>query len=266
MEEVVAQLAASGVQVIRVWVEPWCDLQRVGRLLDLGRRYDVRFVLTLQDFYGQLDGNWFRGRYETLDLPHIRRIVPMFADRPEILMWELMNEPLCPWNDSEQDCWDALVHWAEVTSAEIKRLDPRHLVSAGTLDARFDGRAQDAFRRIHALATIDVVSVHRKADNLPTLELAIAHEAGKPVYFGEIQILGLDESCQPLPNGALQKRADLVATDLKRSREAGVDGYLLWQYAYGPVDMGSHKQYFCGILEYFADDPVWDVLRAARMQ
>jgi hypothetical protein len=262
MAGVMAQLAESGVTVVRVWVEPWCDLTRLGRLLDLGRFHGIRFILTLQDFYGQTNGDWFRGRYERVDLPHIRTIVPMFADRPEILMWELMNEPVCLWNDAEQDCWDALIVWAQVTSTEIKRLDSRHLISAGTLDARFDARAQDAFRRIHALDTIDVVSVHRKVGGLPTLEMAIAHELGKPIFFGEIHAPGHDESCQPLPNGALERRAAEVAADWNRSRVAGVDGYLLWQYAYGPVDMGSHTQYFCGILDYYSDDPVWELLRA----
>ena len=91
--------------------------------------------------------------------------------------------------------------------------------------------------------------------------MAIAHELGKPIFFGEIQLEGLDKSCQPLPGDALLSRADHVAADLEQSLKAGVDGYLLWQYAYGPVDMGSHTQYFCGELDYFCDDPVWPLLK-----
>ncbi|HNT06609.1 MAG TPA: hypothetical protein PKJ21_10590 [Anaerolineae bacterium] len=261
MVEVMSQLAGLGVMVVRVWVEPWCDLTRLARLLDLGGQCGIRFIVTLQDFYGQKDAAWFRGRYETVDLPHIRRIVPLFADRPEILMWELMNEPLCPDGDAGPDCWDALVHWADVTSTEIKRLDARHLVSAGTLDARFDSLARKAFRRISALPTVDVVSVHRRVGGLPHTELAIAHELGKPIFFGEVQLEGHDKSCQPLSGDALQSRAQAIAADLTQSLQAGVDGYLLWQYAYGPVDMGSHIQYFCGELDYFNNDPVWRLLQ-----
>jgi hypothetical protein len=262
-EEIIAHLSASGVQVIRVWVLPWCDLDRVERMLDLGRKYNMRFIITLQDFFGDLDGTCFE-RYETEDLPHIRNVVSRFAERPEVLLWELMNEPTCPASDSGLDCWDALYRWAEATSREIKRLDPNHLVAVGTQSAGFDDQARGVFRRIHALDTIDLVSVHRSAGSLPEKELAIAHELGKPVYFGEVYQRGLNESCQPLPDNALEQRAQAIADDLQQSQEAGVDGYLLWQYAYGGVDMGSHIEYFCGVLDYFPDDPVWGVVQEAR--
>lgn len=261
-EEIIAHLSASGVQVIRAWVLPWSDLDRVERMLDLGQQYHVRFILTLQDFFGNLDGSCFR-RYKTEDLPHVRNVVPRFAQRPEVLMWELMNEPTCPGSDSGPDCWDALYRWAEATSREIKRLDPNHLVSVGTQNAGFDDQAKGVFRRIHALETIDLVSVHRQAGRLPETELAIAHELGKPVYFGEVFVRGHDESCQPLSGQALEQRAQRVADDLRQSQQAGVDGYLLWQYAYGGVNMGSHIEYFCGVFDYFADDPVWGVIKAS---
>jgi hypothetical protein len=262
MEGIIAHLSASGVQVIRVWVLPWNDLDRVERMLDLGRKYNIRFILTLQDFFGNLDGSCFR-RYATDDLPHIRNVVPRFAQRPEVLLWELMNEPTCPASDSGVACWDALYKWADATSREIKRLDPNHLVAVGTQSAGFDDQARGVFRRVHALDTIDLVSVHRAAGGLPKQELAIAHELGKPIYFGEVYKRGLKESCQPLPGNALQRRAETIADDLQSSLQAGVDGYLLWQYAYGGVDMGDHTEYFCGVYDYFSDDPVWDVIRAA---
>jgi hypothetical protein len=260
-EGIVSSLADNEVQVIRVFVGPWCDPQRVMRLVDLAGKYHVRLILTLQDFFGHEDGWWFKGQYETVDLPHIRNIVPLFANRPEVLMWELMNEPTCPGSDSNLSCWDALYKWADVTSREIKRLDPNHLVAVGTQNAGLDDQSAGVFRRIHALGTIDLVSVHRSAGGLPKKELAIAHELGKPIYFGEVYRRGLKESCQPLPDNALERRAQAITADLQSSLQAGVDGYLLWQYAYGGVYMGDHTEYFCGVYDYFSDDPVWEVLR-----
>jgi len=266
MEDIISFLAATGVEVIRVWVEPWCDLNRVERMLDLGRKYNVRFVLTLQDFFGSETGYWFRTEYLTKDLPYVRNIVPRFADRPEVLMWELMNEPTCPSRDSGEDCWDALYRWAQVMSQEVKRLDAHHLVSVGTHRAGFDDLAIDTFRRVHALDTVDIVSVHSEGGKLSQgeweRELTIAHELDKPMYFGEVTMRGHNKRCQPLPGDTLQRRAQAIAADIRQSLEAGVDGYLLWQYAYGGVDMGSHIEYFCGVFDYFADDPVWDVIKA----
>ena len=262
-EEIISFLAATGVQVIRVWVKPGCALDRVERMLDLGGRYGIRFILTLQDFYGKEDGWWFKEKYKTVDLPHIRKIVPRFAHRPEIVMWELMNEPTCPPNDANRACWDALYNWAKATSEEVKRLDSNHLVSLGTHRAGLDRAAVDSFLRIHALPTVDVISMHHGVGQVPEEELSIAHELGKPIYWGEATMRGLKEDCQPISPDRLEQRALAVGEAIERNKEAGVDGYLLWQYAYGGVDMGSHTQYYCGVFDYFADDPVWEVIRRA---
>jgi len=266
MPEVIATLAGNGVQVIRVFVQPWCDLARIERMLDYGNAHGLRFILTLEDFYGRTDGWWFKSEYKEVGLPHIRNIVPRFAGRPEVLMWELMNEPVCPAQDANQACWDALYKWAQVTSEEIKRLDPNHLVSVGTQRAGFLQQEIDNFRRIHALDSIDIVSVHgsggRLSEGERALERAIAHELGKPIFFGEVHIAGHDMQCQPLSKTSLEERATAIAADLDHLDELGIDGYLLWQFAYGGVDLGSHMQYFCGELEYFADDPAWQVIEA----
>ncbi len=268
MEQVVATLASRGVHVIRVWAEPWCDLDRVEQMLDLGSQYGVRYILTLQDFYGHTDGYWFKEEFKTKGLPHIRNIVPRFAERPEILMWELMNEPTCPAEDADRACWEALYNWAQVTSQEIRRLDPNHLIAAGTQRAGFEPRAIDTFRRIHDLPTIDVVSVHGQAGKLDRgereLERSIAHELGKPIYFGEVYEYGMDEDCRPLPQAMLQERAAAIASDVEQLPAVGIDGYLLWQYAYGTVELDDGTiQHFCGVYDYGDDDPVWKVLLGA---
>lgn len=269
MEEVVATMATRGVQVLRVWAEPWCDLDRVEEMLDLGGQYGVRFILTLQDFYGRTDGYWFKEEFKTKGLPHIQNLVPRFAERPEILMWELMNEPTCPAEDANRACWEALYNWARVESEEIKKLDPNHLVAVGTQRAGFEPLEIETFRHIHALSTIDIVSVHAQAGKLAhgerELERSIAHDLGKPIYFGEVYEYGMDKDCRTLPQATLQERAAAIAGDLDQLPATGIDGYLLWQYAYGTVDLDDGTiQHFCGVYDYADDDPVWEVLLEAR--
>jgi hypothetical protein len=122
---------------------------------------------------------------------------------------------------------------------------------------------------MHALDTIDIVSVHteggRVAKGGRQLERDIAHELGKPIFFGEVYMRGLNKGCQPLSDDVLQRRAQAIGEDIRQSREAGIDGYLLWQYAHcfgGPE--GGRGDCFCGVFDYYADDPVWAVLKEIK--
>ena len=111
------------------------DPARFERILDLGGQYGIRFIVALQDFYFYKTQTWFDVHYKDEDLPHIRAVVPRFRDRPEILMWELMNEPGCAEGDDPKQCQQHIYNWAAAVSAEIKALDPHHLVSIGAMSA-----------------------------------------------------------------------------------------------------------------------------------
>jgi hypothetical protein len=181
-------------------------------------------------------------------------------------MWELMNEPTCPSADRNRACWDALYEWAQETSQEVKRLDPKHLVALGTQRAGFEDAEIKSYRRLHALPTVDLVSMHHGVNHTPEKELEIAAKLDKPIYWGEATMTGLRENCQPVSQDRLAERARAVAKSIERSRKAGIDGYLLWQYAYAGEKEGGGTEYFCGVFDYFADDPVWQVLREATEQ
>jgi hypothetical protein len=62
----------------------------------------------------------------------------------------------------------------------------------------------------------------------------------------------------------LQERAAAIASDVEQLPAMGIDGYLLWQYAYGTVELDDGTvQHFCGVYDYGDDDPVWKVLLGA---
>ncbi len=174
-------------------------------------------------------------------------------------MWELMNEPNCS-GDSSGACPDHLWRWAKVTSEAIKALDPCRPISLGTI--RVDP-TEEQFKRLHALETVDVVSIHKYASAWWEKEIAVARELNKPVLIGEVFAEAYDESCRHAFDRAPEKRAAVVAADMARAWAEGVDGYLLWQYAHGAVRIGDRIQYFCGKYDYFQDDPVWPLLKAA---
>jgi hypothetical protein len=261
VEGVIQYLSSEGVTAIRLWLLPGHDLDRFERLLDLGRRYEIRFVVTLVDYYFHKDVSWFKGEGLNEYVDHARGVVTRFRDRPEIIAWELMNEPGCGPEGGSQSCLDVLYKWVAAASSEIKALDPRHLISIGTMRAGWTEAERGNYYRMHALDTIDIVSVHKRAGREPLPELETAEALGKPVMIGEVWSQAYKENCLPLSTTATQERATKIQADLARSTEYGIDGYLLWNYSYGAVMKEKSKEYFCSTYGYFQGDPVFPLLR-----
>ena len=261
VEEIVAYLAREGVVTIRLWLLSNYDMNRVERLLDLGRQYDMRFVVTLVDYYFHKDVSWFKGEGRSEYLEHARSVVARFRDRPEIIIWELMNEPGCGPEGGSQSCLDTLYKWVAVASAEIKALDPDRPISIGTMRAGWSEAEKHNYYRMHALDTIDVVSVHKRASRRPQPELDTAQQLGKPVLIGEVWSQAYKDNCRPLTSTAIQERSRKIEADLMRCLEDSVDGYLLWNYSHGAVEKGNGKEYFCSIYGYFPGDPTFAALR-----
>jgi len=261
VEGVVAYLASEGVTAIRLWLLSGYDMDRFERLLDLGHQNDMRFVVTLVDYYFHKDVSWFKGTGRNEYLEHARRVVTRFRDRPEIIIWELMNEPGCGPEGGSQSCLDTLYKWVVASAAEIKAIDPDRPISIGTMRAGWSEAEKHNYYRMHALDTIDVVSIHKRASRRPQPELDTAQQLEKPVVIGEVWSQAYKENCRPLTSTATQERARRIEADLIHCAEDGVDGYLLWEYAHGAVVKEKGKEYFCSIYGYFQGDPAFAALR-----
>jgi len=260
-------LQSWGVTMLRIWVKPGWDLDRLERLLDLSQPRGIRYVVTLQDYYHYKDLRWFSTYYVTEDLPHIELVVTRFRDRPEIAIWEVMNEPWCGASGEvdDPDCYRILYAWAVETTGLIKQLDPCRPISLGTMGARHLPIEHQAYRDLGAIETVDLLSMHRVPGDWYTepLELDIARELGKPIMLGEVAVLGYSENCEQLGSFVVPDRARLLESDMHRALELGVSGYLLWDYAPGAVrGLDDKLRYFCSVYGYFANDPIGPVIRA----
>lgn len=258
MEPTVRDLGARGVGVIRVWFFHDEDPERFERLLDIGQRHGVRFIVTLVDnvFKGR---DWFGGDEDKKHFrPHLERTVSRFKDRPEILFWELANEPNCA-GDFDAECLDTIKDWLSGRSITVRAIDACHLVSTGMISAGNHDFEHDEYRSIHGRDTIGVVSAHRRVDESREREIEIADDLGKPIIYGEIYDKAHDDNCQPLDGGSeLKPRAERVKDDLRKALRDGVDGYVLWAFAAGGVERpNGTMKYYCGSTDYEMSDPVW---------
>jgi hypothetical protein len=261
VEPLLAALSERGVNALRVWYFDYHDPERLQRLLELGDKYGIRFVVTLGDnvdrgrdwFFGDDDEETYR--------PHLEATVARFKDRPEILMWDVLNEPNCG-ERFDEECMTTIREWLSLATGKVKAIDPCHLISTGMIG---DGNSEDEerwYKGIHAKGSVSAVSQHRRATEETFNEVAIAEDIERPIFFGEIYYKAYDAGCEPLNGGQdLRDRAETVKDDLAAAIDMGVDGYLLWDLNAGRA--GDRE--FCSEFGYDPDDPLWAKLRDAGL-
>jgi hypothetical protein len=257
------EMARREVNAVRVWFFHDEDPDRLERLLDAGRRHGLRFVVTLADHvFKTVD--WFGDDEDEDDYrPHMARTVERFKARPEILMWELINEPSCGEGRYSAECAERIKGWLRSRAREVAAIDACHVVSTGMIGAGNFDEERDAFRRVHREDGIGIVSAHRRVDERRDVTLGIAGEIGRPIFYGEVYARGHDEGCRPLEgDDSPEQRARRVLDDLEDALEEGVDGYLLWALAAGRIDTRDGEKYYCGVNDYELDDPLWERLEA----
>ncbi len=232
------------------------------------------------------DASWYAGGYRQSfntdgrglePLPYwnyVQLIVSRYRGNPALGMWGLVVEPeaqTCA-SGSGPDCAGrsscveqagaaALRSFFDTVGGEVKRLDPLHLVSAGTIGGGQCGWAGPDFSAVNASAGIDVCEVHDyNGSSLPITSAAVADirackALGKPLIVGET---GLNASPAPLPGcpQTFAARAVSYGQRINAYLQAGASGLALWGWVLGAS--GS-----CGF-DITITDPVIAVMRSYR--
>jgi hypothetical protein len=256
VEPLLAEMSARGINTVRLFYFPYHDPDRMERLLDAGARQGIRFVVTLEDNVFRGVG-WFPDKdAQATYLEHLDRTVRRFKARPEILMWELVNEPNCGEGRFDDDCLETIRGWVGETAARVASLDPCRPVSTGMIgDGNYENE-QKSFRMAHRKDGVGIVSVHRRSTDDSEAELEFAADEAMPIFYGEVYDVAYDDGCQPLDGDrSPQSRAGRVKDDLGDSLGDGVDGYLLWDYA---------ADGYCSKFGFEPDDPLWEKLRQSE--
>lgn len=256
VEPLLAALAERGVNTIRLFYFSYHDPERMARLLAAGSRHGIRFVVTLADdvFHGV---DWFgSSREQKAYTAHLDDTVQRFKDRPEVLFWELVNEPNCGEGKFDDDCLKTIRGWIGEMAERVTAIDACHIVSTGMIGAGNYETEETSFRMANRKKGIGIVSVHRRDTDKTGKELAFAQDEDRPIFYGEIYDEAYDAGCQPLEGDQSPKaRADRIKSDLRQAIDDGVDGYLLWDFA---------AKGYCSKFGFDADDPLWNKLRDAE--
>jgi hypothetical protein len=265
------------------------DFTAIDRVFAAAARYHQLLLPELEHQQGYCsDGHWkditwyeggYREAYDTdgrgleplsyWDYLHL--IVPRYRANPALGMWGLIVEPEAPTCDqaTSSDCAasdqcnesagaTALRSFFDTVGEMVKRLDPQHLVTAGSIGGGQCGWSNSDFTYVNASPGIDVCEVHDYNDaTLPINPTAIADimackAIGKPLIVGET---GLSATRVPTPAcpRSLADRAQAFKTRVDDYLRAGATGVALWMWSPTPTSV-------CG---YAIDvsDPVMAVVR-----
>jgi mannan endo-1,4-beta-mannosidase len=244
-ETVLTDAEAMGVSVVRLWAyqnfagPTGTDFTAFDDVVARAKAHHIRLILTLEDQwdYCSLPAGasnfsktpaWYAGGYKTpYGYPlaydaYVTALVQHFSKEPTVAAWQLMNE-------AESADPASLQQFAATMATLIKKLDPNHLVSVGTLACGQKGTDPANYKILHAEPHIDLLEAHDYGSPQVALpacvaaDMQVAKLLNKPFFVGEA---GISTSVGP---AAL--RGSLLAAKLSAGATAGMAGYAVWQFA-----------------------------------
>lgn len=174
-ELMIRDAAGEGFTVIRFWAFEPMEKNKLIELCDLAKEFNIKLIPVLADTHGflqnyRIDTDWYQEGFKANYLSYIGDITNTLKDRDEIIVWELINEPV---TDSFTDIYG----FSKSASEFVRSNDPNHLISIGTIGgvgdlfggffSRFNS---DNFKELYSIKTLDAVSIHDYSFNSTVLE------------------------------------------------------------------------------------------------
>jgi len=165
----------EGFDVIRFWAYEPVTKEKLKEICDYVKNYNIKIIPVFADSWGgfqsyKIDGNFYHEGYKVSYLKHVNNIVEYLKDRNEILLWELINEPAT-------ESFDYIFNFVKQVSEEIKKTDPHHLISIGTIGGvgdKFGGSLSrlnlSNFKNLYSIESLDALSIHDYSFNSNVLE------------------------------------------------------------------------------------------------
>ncbi|NTU47150.1 glycoside hydrolase family 5 protein [Candidatus Roizmanbacteria bacterium] len=237
------ELHAMGANAVRFWfyrnfTDQRTHLTRFDTVLAFAKERNMKVLPVFDDHWAYCTNEpekndlWYQNDYKIDYKPYVLAMGQKYKDDPTILLWDLMNEPQANFN--------TLSRFATDMSAALKKVDPNHLISLGTLGQDQPGMQRDEWSQLLAIPTLDIGSYHDYSGQPPTVQtdgyhglsdrLSQSYAVAKPLFVGEA---GLQTGCQTTPQQQCftrVERADLFKQKMSYYFSHGGVGYLIWSY------------------------------------
>ncbi|HUW21186.1 MAG TPA: beta-galactosidase [Candidatus Bathyarchaeia archaeon] len=232
-------------KIVRIWgyetgIDAYVSLEKVLR----NAPEDVKFIVALEDFAPIIEDpvNWYQeaARPGSNYYRHVQRMLERYGKNPQILVWELANEPSC--GGYYDACLPNFLNWVEKISNLIDGYTDAY-ISPGLIG--IPQFSEYDYERISNTGSINANSCHfysSYSDNVVSCQWAFDHKgrvefiyAGEAGYEGEFDCSGGGcttkhcENCCERP--ILEKRAKKALADYETLSKMGFDAFLIWQFS-----------------------------------
>ncbi|MBT9544350.1 MAG: cellulase family glycosylhydrolase [Candidatus Sericytochromatia bacterium] len=176
-EKMLKDAAEHGFTVVRFWAYEnyGATPEILQRLCDLAAKYQLKLIPCLADRWvmseaDRKDDHFYKAGFERSYLPRVLDMTEKLKDRPEIMLWELVNEP-------ETEEFESMYHFSKTVSEAIKKTNPNHLISLGTIGgigdkfgSQLSRLSTESFRKLYAIPSLDAASIHNYSYDATLLE------------------------------------------------------------------------------------------------
>ena len=229
-------------------------LNQLQQTVQIAGELDMKVMIALFDFYDPEEDDWQPGsKAEERHFLYLRTIVNTFRDDDRVMAWDLHNEPdqYATWRDEKNP--RRVIEWMARMAAEIRRLDPNHLLTVGmsqfdhlyVADSTGSPYLEEPNRGLTPADLSDFLSFHSyNAGNMDWQLHYVKTRSPKPIVLQETGWPS-GPPCQT-PDYSEERQVALYKIMIEKARKFDIAGLMQWQLWDLPLAGGkeTHEEYF----------------------
>lgn len=205
MQRMLRSAADQGFNAVRFWAFVTMPVSTISDICRIASELNLKLIPVFADMNEFLQGfrvtdEWFRDEYKKTYTSHYETLVGALSDSPEILLWEIFNEPMT-------SQFGLILDFANNVSEKIKQIDPLHAVSVGTIGGigdkfgnEFSRFNHSNFKKLYSIESLDAVSMHDYSFGSSFLERADLYFRLNSRRKSSIALSKLDTILNALPD------------------------------------------------------------------
>ena len=241
------------------------DFTAIDRVVTAARAHGDYLIFTMSDQSGRCDdGHWhdqawydggYNGTYNdnqlglSLSMSYlnwVKAVVTRYGSNPTVAIYEPVNEPEgsnCASGYTGAACYGhttcpvgattSLRSFFDTVGATITSIDPRAIVSTGTLGGNQCGVTGTGFSTINASPSVEVATYHDYGAATVALPTDLSTRAAQASALGKVFLVeeaGIKASTSGVGCVTLADRSTQILAKMAAAKTVGSDGYLPWTW------------------------------------